>query len=42
VQLFGYPALGLGAIVISVVAVVVRSRVCAARGAAALASLEIA
>ncbi|MGC2774749.1 MAG: MFS transporter [Bradyrhizobium sp.] len=42
VQLFGYPALGLGAIVISVVAVVMFSRVFAARGTAAPASLEIA
>ncbi len=42
VQLFGYPALGLGAVVISSVAVVMFSRVFAARGAASATSLEIA
>ncbi|CCE10719.1 putative permease (MFS superfamily) [Bradyrhizobium sp. STM 3843] len=42
VQLFGYPALGLGAVLISSVAVVTFSRVFVARGAASTASLEIA
>ncbi len=42
VQLFGYPALGLGTVIISSVAVVMFSRVFAARGPAAAASLEIA
>ncbi|CCE01421.1 MFS transporter [Bradyrhizobium sp. STM 3809] len=42
VQLFGYPALGLGAVVISSMAVVMFSRVFAARGAASATSLEIA
>ena len=42
VQLFGYPALGLGAVLISSVAVVMFSRVFVARGAASATSLEIA
>ncbi|CCD94116.1 putative permease (MFS superfamily) [Bradyrhizobium sp. ORS 375] len=42
VQLFGYPALGLGAVVISSAAVVMFSRVFAARGAATTTTLEIA
>ncbi|WP_456776880.1 MFS transporter [Bradyrhizobium sp. USDA 4369] len=42
VQLFGYPALGLGAVIISSIAAVMFSRVFAARGAATAASLEIA
>ncbi|MGY3452596.1 putative MFS family arabinose efflux permease [Bradyrhizobium sp. USDA 4353] len=42
VQLFGYPALGLGAVVISSVAVVMFSRVFAARETASAPSLEIA
>ncbi len=42
VQLFGYPALGLGAVIISSAAVLMFSRVFVARGAASTASLEIA